>query len=159
VRTDVAGIIEDTIKLVRGQAKVSAVAIKTDCPAGLPLVAVDADEIRQVFVNLINNAFFAMPSGGSLTVRCGTETEEAGRQMVVVSLTDTGHGIPEEHLDKIFDPFFTTRSEGGGTGLGLSISFMIVQNHGGRIEAESTVGEGTTFRVSLPAQGADPDRT
>jgi len=79
--------------------------------------------------------------------------------MVMVSLADTGHGIPEEHLDKIFDPFFTTRAEGGGTGLGLSISFMIVQNHGGRIEAESTVGEGTTFRVSLPAQGSAPERT
>ena len=159
VHTDISGIIEDTLAMVRGQAKVSRVEIRTECPAGRHVVAVDADEMRQVFVNLINNAFFAMPSGGDLTVSCSAETDGSGRQMVVVSMADTGHGIPEEHLDKIFDPFFTTRPEGGGTGLGLSISFMIVQNHGGRIEAESTVGEGTTFRVYLPAQGPVPERT
>jgi signal transduction histidine kinase len=159
VHTDIAGIIEDTLAMVRGQAKVSRVEIRTECPSGRHVVAVDADEMRQVFVNLINNAFFAMPSGGDLTVSCSAETDGSGRQMVVVSMADTGHGIPEEHLDKIFDPFFTTRPEGGGTGLGLSISFMIVQNHGGRIEAESTVGEGTTFRVYLPAQGPVPEQT
>lgn len=153
VRTDIAGIIEDTIMLVKGQAKVIHVDIKTDCPPGLPLVAVDTDEIKQVFVNLINNAFFAMPSGGTLTIRCGAEDEGTGPPHIVVSLSDTGHGIPEDHLDKIFDPFFTTRSDGGGTGLGLSISYMVVQNHGGRIEVESAVGEGSTFRVVLPAQG------
>jgi signal transduction histidine kinase len=156
VRTDIAGIIEDTIALVRGQAKVARVEIKTACPAGMPVVAVDIDEMRQVFVNLINNAFFAMPSGGTLTVRCAAEQDEAGRSVVAVSLADTGHGIPEDHLDKIFDPFFTTRPDGEGTGLGLSVSFMIVQNHGGRIEVESAVGRGSTFRVILPAQGGDP---
>jgi signal transduction histidine kinase len=159
VRTDIAGIVEDTISLVKGQAKVAHVEIKTECPAGIPLVAVDTDEMKQVFVNLINNAFFAMPSGGTLTVRCGAETDETGRQSVVVGLSDTGHGIPEDHLDKIFDPFFTTRTDGGGTGLGLSISFMVVQNHGGRIEVESTVGRGSTFRVILPAQGEGPEKS
>lgn len=153
VRTDIAGIIEDTIMLVKGQAKVTHVDIKTDCPPGLSLVAVDTDEIKQVFVNLINNAFFAMPSGGTLTIRCGAEDEGTGQPMISVSLSDTGHGIPEDHLDKIFDPFFTTRPDGGGTGLGLSISYMVVQNHGGRIEVESTVGRGSTFRVLLPANG------
>jgi signal transduction histidine kinase len=158
VRTDIAGIIEDTIALVKGQAKVAHVEIRTDCPPGLPLVAVDTDDMRQVLVNLTNNAFFAMPSGGTLTVRCGVETDGAGRQFVVVGLSDTGQGIPEDHLDKIFDPFFTTRTDGGGTGLGLSISFMVVQNHGGRIEVESTVGTGSTFRVFLPAQGEGSER-
>jgi len=158
VRADIAGIIEDTFALVKGQARIAHVEIRTECPAGLPLVAVDTDEMRQVLVNLINNAFFAMPSGGTLTVRCGAETDGAGRQFVVVSLSDTGQGIPEDHLDKIFDPFFTTRTDGGGTGLGLSISFMVVQNHGGRIEVESTVGTGSTFRVFLPAQGEDRER-
>lgn len=108
--------------------------------------------MKQVVVNLINNAFFAMSSGGTMTVRCGAETDERGRKLVVVGLSDTGHGIPEDQLDKIFDPFFTVRPDGGGTGLGLSISFMVVQNHGGRIEVESTVGQGSTFRVILPAQ-------
>ncbi len=159
VRADIAGIVEDTLSLVKGQAKLAHVEIKTECPAGLPLVAVDTDEMKQVFVNLINNAYFAMPSGGTLTVRCGAETDETGRQSVVVGLSDTGHGIPDDHLDKIFDPFFTTRTDGGGTGLGLSISFMVVQNHGGRIEVESTVGQGSTFRVILPAQGEGPGKS
>jgi len=158
VRTDIADIIEDTLALVRGQAKAARVEIRTECPAGLPLVAVDTDEMKQVFVNLINNAFFAMTSGGALTVRGKSETDETGRTMVVVSLSDTGQGIPEDHLDRIFDPFFTTRPDGEGTGLGLSISFMVVQNHGGRIEVESTVGQGSTFRVYLPAPGEGPGK-
>lgn len=78
--------------------------------------------------------------------------------MVMVSLSDTGRGIPEDHLDKIFDPFFTTRPDGEGTGLGLSISFMVVQNHGGRIEVESIVGQGSTFRVYLPVPGENPGK-
>jgi signal transduction histidine kinase len=158
-RTDIAGLVEDTIALVRRQAKVARVEIKLDCPSGLPVVAVDADEMKQVFVNLMNNAFFAMPSGGTLAVRCGAERDETGRQTVVVSLSDTGHGIPEDHLDKVFDPFFTTRTDGGGTGLGLSMSFLVVQNHGGRIEVESAMDQGSTFRVILPAQAEAPGKS
>jgi signal transduction histidine kinase len=156
VRTDITDVIDDTLALVRGQAKAARVEIKTECNAGLPMVAADTDEMKQVFVNLINNAFFAMTSGGVLTIRCKSETDETGRATVVVSLSDTGQGIPEDHLDKIFDPFFTTRPDGEGTGLGLSISFMVVQNHGGRIEVESMVGQGSTFRVYLPAPGEGP---
>jgi two-component system NtrC family sensor kinase len=74
----------------------------------------------------------------------------SGKEFVALEFADTGIGIPEAQLDKIFDPFFTTRLEGDGTGLGLSISYMIVQNHGGRIEVESKVGEGSIFRVLLP---------
>jgi signal transduction histidine kinase len=158
VRTDIADIIEDTLALIRGQAKAVRVEIKSECYAGLPLVAADTNEMKQVFVNLINNALFAMTSGGTLTIRCTSETDETGRTMVVVSFSDTGHGISEEHLDKIFDPFFTTRPDGEGTGLGLSISFMVVQNHGGRIEVESVVDQGSTFRVYLPAPGEDPGK-
>lgn len=148
---NISSVIEDTVALVKGQAKVAQVELKTECSTNLPAVAVDIDEMKHVFVNLINNAFFAMPSGGTLFIRCTAEQDEAGRESVVVSLTDTGHGIAEEHIDKIFDPFFTTRPDGDGTGLGLSISYMIVQNHGGRIEVESTEGMGSTFRIFLPA--------
>ena len=151
VATDIGGIVEDSITLVRGQAKMADVAIRSDCSGALPQVAVDADEIKQVFVNLINNAFHAMPTGGILTIRCGSGSGTDGREQVHVSITDTGQGISEEHLDKIFDPFFTTRLEGEGTGLGLSITFMIVQNHGGTIEVESSAGVGTTFRIVFPA--------
>jgi len=150
VKTAVAGIVQDTIPLVKGQAKLSNVEIIVSCSSAVPLVAMDADEMRQVFVNLINNAFYAMPKGGTLTIRCRHDKDLSGKEIVAVDFVDTGHGIPEEQLDKIFDPFFTTRPEGEGTGLGLSMSYMIVQNHGGRIEVESTVGQGATFRVILP---------
>jgi signal transduction histidine kinase len=151
-RTAVCGIIEDTLGLVKGQARLSNVKVQVECPPGLSDVAVDEDEIEQVFVNLINNALFAMPGGGMLTIRGRQDRNLAGKEVVVVEFEDTGIGIPESQLDKIFDPFFTTRIEGDGTGLGLSISYMIVQNHGGSIEVASTVGAGSTFRVVLPAE-------
>lgn len=150
VKADMNMVIQDTIPLIKGQAKLNNVAISTFCADGLPQVSIDVDEIRQVFVNLINNACFAMPKGGSLDIRCLSEQDITGRQSVIVEFADTGHGIPEEHLEKIFDPFFSARPDGGGTGLGLSISYMIVQNHGGRIEVESTVDKGSIFRVVLP---------
>jgi len=150
VKTDISELIQNTVLLVKGQAKLGNVEIVRDCPPGLPPVALDADEMMQVFVNLINNAFIAMSKGGTLTIRCRPDRDRSGKEVVTVELADTGHGIPEEHLDKVFDPFFTTKPDGEGAGLGLSISYMIVQNHGGRIEVESKVGQGSTFRVSLP---------
>lgn len=150
-KTDISMLIEDTLGLVKGQARLSNVKVQVDCPPGLPLVPVDSDEIKHVFVNLVNNAFFAMPGGGTFTIRCKHERNRAGKEALAVEFTDTGIGIPENQLDKIFDPFFTTRPEGEGSGLGLSISYMIVQNHGGSVEVESRMGEGSTFRVVLPA--------
>jgi signal transduction histidine kinase len=152
IRTDIRAVIKDTVELVQGQARLGNVRIITECLEGLPDIAVDVDEIKQVFGNIINNAFFAMPGGGSLTIRCRHHEDMSGKAFVALEFADTGTGIPEAQLDKIFDPFFTTRLEGDGTGLGLSISYMIIQNHGGRIEVESKVGEGTTFRVLLPVR-------
>jgi two-component system NtrC family sensor kinase len=152
VKSDMGMVVQDTIPLIKGQAKLGNVAVTTSCNGILPQVAIDVDEIRQVFVNLINNAFFAMPKGGSLDIRCRAEQEISGRRAVVVEFADTGHGIPEEQLDKIFDPFFSARPDGGGTGLGLSISYMIMQNHGGRIEVESAVDKGSLFKVIIPVQ-------
>jgi two-component system NtrC family sensor kinase len=150
VKTDIRGLVQDTLELVKEQARLTNVKMTTECQDGLPAVSVDPDEMKHVFVNLINNAFFAMPSGGTLTVRCRHDNGKDGKEVVAVEFADTGVGIPETQLDKIFDPFFTTRLEGEGAGLGLSMSYMIVQNHGGRIEVESKVGEGSTFRVELP---------
>jgi signal transduction histidine kinase len=150
VNADMNMVVQDTIPLIKGQAKINNVVISTFCDGSLPQVSIDVDEIRQVFVNLINNACFAMPKGGRLDIRCRAESDATGRQSVIVEFADTGQGIPEEHLDKIFDPFFSARPDGGGTGLGLSISYMIVQNHGGRIEVESVVDRGSVFRVIIP---------
>jgi two-component system NtrC family sensor kinase len=114
---------------------------------------VDANQIKQVFMNMVINAAQAMPNGGILTIATGVDGAD-GR--LFVRLHDTGCGIPEENLQKIFDPFFSTKEQ-QGTGLGLSVSYGIVKNHGGRIEVQSEVGNGTTFTVRLPlAQQANP---
>jgi signal transduction histidine kinase len=151
MKTDISTIVQDTVALVKGQARLNNIELALHCPeGGLPPIAVDTDEMKQVFINLVNNAFLSMPKGGMLSVRCAHGKDAANRDTVTIEFADAGRGIPEEQLDKIFDPFFSTMLEGDGTGLSLSISYMIVQNHGGRIEVESRLGEGSTFRVVLP---------
>jgi signal transduction histidine kinase len=118
----------------------------------LPEVPCYPMQLKQVFMNLLVNAFQAIEervgdSGEVGTISLSTERRDEG---VVVAVRDTGVGIAPEHLDRIFDPFFTTKSVGAGTGLGLSTSFNIVQRHGGTLTAESTLNEGSTFRLFLP---------
>jgi signal transduction histidine kinase len=96
-------------------------------------------------MNLLLNAVDAMPDGGTIGVRASAS---AGRVRLTVS--DTGVGIPAEHLEKIYDPFFTTKPRGQGTGLGLSVSYGIIKEHAGTLTAESAPGEGSRFIVSLP---------
>ena len=108
---------------------------------------VDVPRIKQVFLNLINNAVYVMKDGGTLTVRSSVVGDT-----VQVEVIDTGTGILPEHLDRIFEPFFTTKPDVSGTGLGLSVSLGIVQSHGGTIEVKSEVGRGSTFVVKLPAK-------
>jgi signal transduction histidine kinase len=119
--------------------------VNEEYAAELPCVEVDVSRIKQVFLNIINNAVYVMAEGGTLTVRT-----IAGSRGVRVDFEDTGPGIAPEHRDRIFDPFFTTKPEVSGTGLGLSVSLGIVQSHGGTIEVASEVGQGTTFTVALP---------
>ncbi len=109
-------------------------------------VPVDEDELRQVLVNLMENACQAMVSGGRLSV--GTKAYNGSQ--IEISIGDTGCGIPQEHLNKIFAPFFTTKSR--GTGLGLAVVKKIIDRHQGVLEVQSVVGEGTTFRIRLPRQ-------
>jgi signal transduction histidine kinase len=122
--------------------------IRVQCMLGqVGMVEGARREIEQVFLNLIVNAAQAIDGAGGVRVRTALEHDE-----LVVCIADTGPGIPPEHLDRIFDPFFTTKPVGEGTGLGLSISHEIVRRHGGRIEVDSTVGEGTEFVVRLPVR-------
>jgi CheY-like chemotaxis protein len=109
--------------------------------------------LSQVFMNLFTNARDAMPQGGRLNV----EAKKVSGQ-VVVTVSDTGHGIDKETLGKIFDPFFTLKDVGQGTGLGLSTTHGIVEQHGGSITASSEPGKGTTFRISFPAIGPEKAR-
>ena len=122
-------------------------------------VLVNEGQMKQVYIALISNAFDAMDGDGTLTIRTHWSEDEP-TATVAVEFTDTGSGIPAAHLQKIFDPFFTTKPLGRGTGLGLSVCYGIVSEHGGRIEVNSTEGQGTTFRVLLPIhQYADGDRS
>ena len=120
----------------------------------IPPIECSPSQINQVFLNLITNAAQATTDDtkGEITVA----TAVASGSLVRVDVSDNGHGIPESVLPKIFDPFFTTKDVGKGTGLGLSIAYKIVQEHGGRIEVKSKVGQGTTFSVFLPVKAAQP---
>ena len=120
--------------------------------AVLPEVECVPSQLNQVFLNLLVNAAQAMPESGRGTITVRTRREGA---TVAVEISDTGCGIAPQVLSRIFDPFFTTKPVGMGTGLGLSLSYGIVQRHGGRIEVDSVVGKGTTFRVVLPILRAE----
>jgi len=109
-----------------------------------PVIGV-ADQLKQVLMNLLNNASYACENGGAITL--ATTTTEDG---VVVHIEDTGTGISQKNLARIFEPFFTTKPETKGTGLGLSVSYGIIKNHGGRIEVKSEAGKGSVFSVFLP---------
>jgi signal transduction histidine kinase len=143
---DLALPLRETVSFLRGAADRTSVQIVENYTTSPMIVNMDHNEIKQVFINIASNALHAMPSGGELRIDMdmGPQSEAA------VVISDTGQGIPEENLKKIFEPFFSTKDSGDGTGLGLSISHRIIQNHGGRIEVESEVGRGSSFRIFLP---------
>jgi PAS domain S-box-containing protein len=140
--------IASTITIVQGHAKKKRVQIERDL-GPLPAMTCFGAKLNQVVMNLVMNAIDACPEGGTVTVR--TRAEDDGVRLDVL---DTGTGIPAEIRERIFDPFFTTKPIGVGTGLGLSISYGIVQDHGGKIEVDSTPGQGTRFTVRLPTRMA-----
>jgi len=144
---DIAGVIQDTLKLVRNQLSLSGIQAELDLPQDLPRVQGNRKSLQQVFLNLFINAIQAMLEGGSLTVRAYSTPDG---QWLKVQVMDTGMGIAAEHLPHIFDPFYTTKQVGRGTGLGLSVTYGIVEKHGGHIEVESEKGKGSTFSVVLP---------
>jgi signal transduction histidine kinase len=136
-------VVEKTLELLRPELENRGLSVKVELAKKLPDAPLDAGQLQQVLVNLIKNAMQAMTRGGTLKLQTGQGTEG-----VWVSVTDTGGGIPEEQINRIFEPFYTTKKK--GTGLGLMIVQRIVRAHGGRIELESNVGRGTSFRVWLP---------
>ena len=142
---DLNELIEEVVAISSQRAKYSNVALNLDLQ-NLPTIQVSQTEIQQVFLNLINNALDAMDEkGGALNI-----SSRLDEGCIVVELADNGPGIPEAILGRIFDPFFTTKPVGKGTGLGLSICYGIINNVGGEITVQSTVGAGTTFRVEIP---------
>jgi PAS domain S-box-containing protein len=140
-------IIQRTVALIDHDLEMKEMRLRCACEPELPLVRCDFRQIQQAFLNLMINAVEAMEKGGLLSV----EAQKGDREgFVMVKVKDTGCGIPEENLSQIFEPFFSTKEEAKGVGLGLAVVYGIITRHGGSIEVESRVGEGTTFRVYLP---------
>jgi two-component system NtrC family sensor kinase len=144
---DVNRILEECLALVENQSVFHNIEIVKNVDDNLPEIVIDASQVQQVFMNLIINAAEAMSNSGRLTVSGGVSSEE---DAIVVTVSDTGHGIDEENIERIFDPFFTTKEAGHGTGLGLAISYGIIKEHDGQISVVSEPGYGTTFMVQLP---------
>ncbi len=156
-------IVRDVLRLTQPLLR-DDMRLTLNLASDLPAVYGDSSQIEQVLVNLIVNALDAMPDGGGLTIATHVAARKHGDlaeeepnprkqgELIQISITDTGIGIPIEIQSAIFEPFFTTKPEGKGTGLGLSSAFGIVRQHGGKIEVHSAPGKGTTFTVSLPAQ-------
>ncbi|RDK04646.1 ATP-binding protein [Paraburkholderia lacunae] len=159
--TDIHRCIESTLNIVHNEVKYRAHLVRDY--AELPLVQCIPSQISQVVLNLVVNAAQAYsgnhdqlnPAAGTITIRTGVEPADASR--VWFEVADAACGIPPEHIKRIFDPFFTTKPVGQGTGLGLSVTYGIVNAHHGQISVTSTVGMGTTFRVTLPIDASTPE--
>jgi two-component system NtrC family sensor kinase len=147
---DIHGLIENTMTLLEKQVPFQNIKIVKEFTKDFPPLFVDADQIQQVFMNILLNAADAMSEkGGTVTIRTGLKDGIAE-----ISFTDTGCGMTKEHLSRIFAPFYTTKEIGKGTGLGLAISYGIIQSHNGDIRVESEWGKGSTFRIKLPVESA-----
>ena len=146
---DINKIITETLALLEHQFKTSRVSVRDELCSHLPSINGNPGRLQQVFLNLFMNARDAMPSGGTLKI------STANGDGVSVTVSDTGSGIAQEHINRIYDPFFTTKTapregQNRGTGLGLSVTYGIIQEHAGKIRVESHPGEGTTFYLDFP---------
>jgi signal transduction histidine kinase len=141
-------VAEQIVRLLTGQAKKRDVTLTARLAPDLSPFVVDQGQIKQVFMNLVMNALQATPAGGSVTIATSLTREADGQAWCVIEVRDTGAGIPPEQKEQIFDPFFTTKET--GVGLGLFITHQIIKEHGGTIQVESEVGQGTQFLIRLP---------
>lgn len=153
-RHDVEEVIRDVLIIYEDLCKEQHINIEVKIEEQLPPILIDKDQARQAFSNLITNAIDAMPDGGTLTVTAGIEGIH-DVTFLSLKVSDTGQGIPEDKLLLIFEPFFTTKEIGRGTGLGLSITRKIIEEHGGFVRAESSIGKGSSFSIYFPCQSED----
>jgi signal transduction histidine kinase len=144
-------VIGEMVLLLRGEANGHAVSIRTDLAAELPRITADRVQVQQVLMNLMLNGIEAMKdTGGVLTVKTG---RGEGDQLLI-SVSDTGVGLPTDKGDQIFSAFFTTKIQ--GSGMGLAISRSILESHGGRLWATANDGRGATFHFTLPTEVVEP---
>jgi signal transduction histidine kinase len=151
--TDVNAMLQEMVEEAKKRDLFERVEITTELDPEVGTIQADPMQLQQVFMNLMNNAAEAMPTGGTLTLRT---RRGPGPGLIAVDVQDTGVGIPPENMSKLFTPFFTTKPIGRGTGLGLAIIYGIVKMHRGQISVQSQIGVGTKFTISLyqrlPAQ-------
>ena len=145
VQVDLNAVVGDVFALLEHQFEVAKIKVRRELAAEPVAVAGIEHQLQQVLLNLFLNARDAMPSGGWLSVATRVEDDRG-----IIEISDTGSGIPAQHLARIYDPFFTTKTIGRGTGLGLSITYGIVHEHDGTIHCDSAVGQGTRFTIALP---------
>ena len=151
---DVNSVLLEVLNFMEAKLSHHRITLVKQLSKDIPLIMLDADKLKQVFINVILNAIQSMPNGGELTIATKLfdwKTSSAAKRThskILVEISDTGVGIPEENRARLFEPFFTTKTE--GTGLGLTNARRIIQQHSGDIEVQSNVGEGTTVVISLP---------
>ncbi len=162
VLVDINSLTENTISMVRNQAKFHNIKFNLNFDPSLPQIATDPNQLQQVFINLLINAADAMNERGQVTIATRVVGDTLDgltrgypqmiKKFVEIEFTDTGPGIPEEYLGRVFEPFFTTKPVGKGTGLGLAVSYGIIKKHGGNIFVRSEPGKGASFFVRLPVE-------
>jgi len=144
-RIDLNDVLADAIFLMEQKIRGGKIKLLKKLYPGSLFIKGDAGRLEQVFINIIDNAIHAISGSGSVTV-----STRAENKCIKIAISDSGTGIPREHLDKLYDPFFTTKEVGKGTGLGLTISHAIVQDHDGSISVDSQIDKGATFTVTFP---------
>ena len=157
--SDLRAMLERSVKVVQLVAQKKRLHLEVVCPLPLPLLYCDAGRIQEVLENLVSNAVKFTPTGGIISISAVLQRDRTGRCWVEIQVCDTGKGIPAEDVERIFDKFYQSfyhrQEHQQGTGLGLTIARHIVEAHGGKIWAESRVGEGTTFVFTLPVGDND----
>ena len=152
---DLAQLVQAVCQIVSAKAHSAGVRLVSGLPDDLPKIMLDADQIKQMLVNIVENGIDACQSGGEVRITVEPKLHD---DRAVISIQDNGCGIPEEDLSKLFTPFFTTKQMGMGTGLGLAIAYGVVKMHSGEITVDSQQGKGTTFRIALPSgDNAQPE--
>jgi signal transduction histidine kinase len=152
--TDINAVVEQSLFLVKHHDRFKQLSIRTILDGKLGKVPANAEQLIQVLMALLINAADAMNDKGTITIRTRRGTSDA--EAAIAEVIDDGAGIPRNEIARIFEPFYTTKPAGRGTGLGLSVCYSIIVQHGGRIEVDSAVGAGSTFRIVLPNAKAPP---
>ena len=149
-KAEIIPIIEETLSFIEHQFNSKHITVVRQYPSDVPMINIDSNQIKQVFINILLNSVEAMEDSGIVTIGIEKTKSESNQQYLQISFADTGYGISEDKIKKVFDPFFTTKDKRGNAGLGLSITKGIIDKHHGTIRIESKIQEGTQVIIGLP---------